>query len=253
MSAEPYSRHITFESVSNFRDIGGYRTNDDHEVAWRRLFRSGDLRHISSSDLTRLKEEIRLTSVIDLRSSIEVEKQGNNILSEASIRYFNIPFITGSGNRNEEEKLFQQFTNMGEFYIHIVQNAEFGKRLVKALEIIAEPDNHPLVFHCAIGKDRTGILTAVLLSVLGVENKYIIEDYALSAPFMEELINRMKVDSEMAKAAEPLPGYFWKAAPESMHLFLSTLQQDYGSVRGYLQEQGAEASLFYRLEKALLI
>ncbi len=252
MATEPNPRSITFESIHNFRDIGGYRTQDGHQVAWRHLFRSGDLRRISSSDLTRLKEEIGLTSVIDLRSPIELKDRTTDPLSEAGIRYYNIPFITDSGDRSEEEKLFKQFTNMGEFYVHLVQHAEFGKRLVQALTIIAEPDNHPLVYHCAVGKDRTGILTAVLLSILGVRDEDIIEDYTLSAPYMEELISRMSTDSEMAKVTEHLPGYFWKAAPESMATFLSTLQREYGSVRGYLEVQGIEPSLFNILEKALL-
>jgi protein-tyrosine phosphatase len=252
MDEESYSRYITFESIRNFRDIGGYQTKDGHEVAWRRIFRSGDLRKITSNDLSRLKEEIKLTSIIDLRSSIEVKEKTTDPLSEAGIRYYNIPFITGSGNREEEEKLFLKFTNMGEFYLHIAKNEEFGRRLLEALEIIAVPENYPLVFHCAVGKDRTGILTAILLSILSVEDEDIIEDYALSAPYMEELISRMKVDPEMAKVTEHLPAYFWKAAPESMALFLSTLRKEFGSIRGYLEAQGIEASLFYRLEKALL-
>jgi len=249
---ELYSRHISFESVPNFRDIGGYRTRDGHTVTWRRLFRSGELGNMTRSDFDRLTEEIGLTSVIDLRSSIEIERHGIGLLSEAGIRYHSISFITGGGNRDEEERLFREFTNMGEFYLHLVQQKEFGKRIVEALEIIAEPGNHPLVFNCAVGKDRTGILAAILLSVLGVEDEDIIEDYSLSNPYMEELINRMNNDARMAEFARRLPAYFWKAAPESMALFLSTLQREYGSVRDFLSAQGVEPFLIQRLESALL-
>lgn len=249
---ELYSRHISFESVPNFRDIGGYRTHDGHTVTWRRLFRSGELGNMTRSDLNRLREEIGLTSVIDLRSAIETERQGAGLLSEAGIGYHNIPFITGGSDRNEEERLFWEFSNMGEFYLHLVQQREFGKRIEEALEVIAEPDNHPLLFHCAVGKDRTGILAAILLSVLGVEDEDIIEDYSLSTPYMEELIERMKNEPKMAEFAKRLPGFFWGAAPESMALFLSTLQREYGSVRDYLRVQGVEPSLIQRLESALL-
>jgi len=248
---EPYSRHIKLEQVINFRDLGGYRARDGYTVAWRRLFRSGDFRNMTGSDLDRLTGEMGLTSVIDLRSGMEVERQGVGLLADAGINYHNISFIAG-GNRDEDERLFREFTNMGEFYLHLVRKNEFGERIVQALEIIAEPENHPLVFHCAIGKDRTGILAAVLLSVLGVEDEVIIEDYTLSTPYMEELLERINSDPEMAKHIKPLPDYFWKAAPESMSLFLSTLKQEYGSVRDYLKVQGIEPSLVQRLEKALL-
>ena len=249
--SELYSRHIKFEHVINFRDLGGYRARDGYTVAWRRLFRSGEFRNMTRSDLDRLTGEIGVTSVIDLRSGIEVERQGVGLLSEADIRYHNISFLAG-GNREEDERLFKEFTNMGEFYLHLVRKSEFGERIAAALEIIAEPENHPLVFHCAIGKDRTGILAAVLLSVLGVKDEDIIEDYSLSAPYMEELLDRINNDPEMAKAIKPLPDYFWKAAPESMALFLSTLRREYGSVRDYVKAQGVEPSLIERLEGALL-
>jgi len=249
--SELYSRHIKFEHVINFRDLGGYRARDGYTVAWRRLFRSGEFRNMTRSDFNLLTGEIGVTSVIDLRSSIEVERQGVGLLSEADIRYHNISFLAG-GNREEDERLFKEFTNMGEFYLHLVRKSEFGERIAAALEIIAEPENHPLVFHCAIGKDRTGILAAVLLSVLGVKDEDIIEDYSLSAPYMEELLERINNNPEMAKAIKPLPDYFWKAAPESMALFLSTLRREYGSVRDYVKAQGVEPSLIKRLESSLL-
>ncbi len=235
----------------NFRDLGGYPARDGYTMAWRRLFRSGEFRNMTGNDLDRLTGEIGLTSVIDLRSNLEVERQGIGLLSETDIRYHNISFIAG-GNREEDERLFRELTNMGEFYLHLVRKSEFGERIVAALEIIAEPENHPLVFHCAIGKDRTGILAAILLSILGVEDEVIIEDYTLSTPYMEELLGRINSDPEMAKHIKPLPDYFWKAVPESMSLFLSTLRREYGSIGDYLKAQGTEPSLVQRLEKALL-
>lgn len=248
---ESNSRHIKLEKVVNFRDIGGYRTRDGNTVAWRRVFRSGDLAKMSDSDYNHLADEIALNSVLDLRSDMETKK-GICPLTKAGITYYNIPFMHDGGDREEEDRLFSQFSNMGHFYLHLVQDPEFGKSVLQALELIAEPDNHPLVFHCAVGKDRTGILAAVLLSVLGVADDDIIEDYSLSGPYMDELLVREEDNPEFVKAIERLPEYFWKAAPESMTLFLSTLQREYGSVEDYLNAQGIESSLIHRLKKALL-
>jgi protein-tyrosine phosphatase len=249
---EQPSRHIAFDAVLNFRDLGGYPTRDGRRVAWRRLFRSGDFLHMTEGDLRRLTVDIGITSVIDLRSSPEVTEHGIGLLARANIRYHNISFIAG-GNREEDERLLQQLTSMGEFYLHLVRQGGFGGLILRALEIIAGAENHPLVFHCAMGKDRTGILAAVLLGILGVEDRHIIEDYALSTPYIEEFDRQLRSNPEIAGEIEKLPGYLFEATPESMSLFLSTLHREYGSVKGYLEAQGAGPDLFPRLEKALLV
>jgi protein-tyrosine phosphatase len=249
--AKQYSRQITFDSIPNFRDLGGYSTRGGDTVAWRRLFRSGDLRHMTPGDFKKLKEEIRLATVIDLRSAREIERQGIGLLSKAAIRYHSVPFIAGA-NLAEDERLFRQCRNMGEFYLHIVRHKDFGSQIVAALEVIAEPENHPLIFYCAVGKDRTGMLASILLSVLGVADEDIISDYSLSAPYIEALRKQINSDPKMEKVANPLPGYFWEATPDSMALFLAEIRREYGSVEDYLKAQGAEPSLTHRLEKALL-
>jgi protein-tyrosine phosphatase len=250
--AERYSRQINFESVINFRDLGGYKARGGRMVAWRRLFRSGELHHMTRSDFNRLTGEIRLASVIDLRSAIERERQGIGLLSEAGVKYHSVSFLSDGGDRKANEQRYSNFSNMGEFYIYLVRKREFGQQIIEALKIIAASENHPLIFHCAIGKDRTGILAAILLNILGAGDEDIITDYSLSAPYMAELIGRKDSEPEIAQAVKVLPAYFWEAAPESMALFLAELRREYGSARGYVEAQGAEPSLIERLEAALL-
>jgi len=249
--AEQYSRHVKFENVMNFRDLGGYRARDGCTVAWRRLFRSGEFRNLTRGELERLTGEIGLTSVIDLRSSMEVERQGIGLLAEADIKYCNIAFKTDD-DPGANASRYEHCTNMGEFYLEMARQKDYGKRIIEALEVIADPKNHPMVFHCAVGKDRTGMLAAVLLSLLGVAEKDIIEDYALSEPYMDELLARLKNNPQKNDPPMDIPDYFWKASPESMNLFLSTLKREYGSIEEYLAEQGADSSLVRRLESALL-
>ena len=247
-----YSRHLNFEQIINFRDIGGYRARDGRTVAWRRIFRSGDLAKMNDNDLSRLKGEIALKSVIDLRSETEIQGQDRSPLTKADVKYHHVPFMTDAGNREEDERIFRTITNMGEFYLYLIRRNTFGRSIVAALKIIADPGNHPLVFHCAVGKDRTGILAAVLLSVLGVAEDDIIKDYTLSEPYMDELLKRTNDDPEMAEFVRQIPGFFWKAAPESMIMFLATLRREHGSITDYLEAQGADKSLVNRLEGSLL-
>jgi protein-tyrosine phosphatase len=202
---------------------------------------------MTSHDIIQLKEEIRLRSVIDLRSSRQLEPFSP--LNEVGVEYYNIPLID---RRNDKENVYQDFSNLGEVYSYRVRHEEFGRRVVEALEIIAEPDNLPLVFHCSAGKDRTGVLTAIVLGILGVTDEDIIEDYTLTSPYMKELINRWNNDPKEAEALKNVPEYLLEASPESMTFFLSTLKREYGSIRGYVEAHGAEVSLIHRLETALL-
>jgi len=254
MNKYSYSRHIRFESVLNFRDLGGYRTQRGQTVAWQRLFRSGELHYMTKRDMVKLKEEIKLRSVIDLRNSTELEEFGVGLLSEISVKYYNIPLITLSDrDRDRERVLFKEFSNQGEIYLYHIANEEFGRRVVEALEIIADSDNHPLVFHCSAGKDRTGIFTAIVLGILGIADEDIIKDYTLSALYIKEIIERLNSNPRWAEALKNVPEYRLEVAPESMILFLSTLKREYGSVKGYVEAYGAEESLIHRLENTLLV
>jgi protein-tyrosine phosphatase len=255
MSENSYSRCIDFESVRNFRDLGGYRTQGGQIVAWQRLFRSGELRHITRRDIAKLKGEIRLNAVIDLRNSIS-DFLGVGPLSELRVKYFSVPLdIFPPINSNEYEReraLFWGFSNSGEVYSYRIRQPKFGQRVIEALQIIAEQDNLPLVFYCNAGKDRSGILAAIVLSVLGVADEDIIQDYTITAPYMKEFIERWNNDPLTADVNRKLPPYQLEASAESMALFLSTLKREYGSGRGYLEAQGADSSLVHRLENALL-
>jgi protein-tyrosine phosphatase len=248
---ESYNRHIKFENVINFRDIGGYPARDGYTVAWRRIFRSGEFRHMTRNDLEKLTGEIGLTSVLDLRSGSELENGGKELLEGAEIRYRNIAFMTDD-DPEANASHYAHCTNMGEFYLVMARQPGYGPRIVEALEVIADPANHPLVFNCAVGKDRTGMLAAVLLSVLGVKDEVIVEDYTLSGPYMEVLRNRITNDPQAPADVKNMPDFFWKASPESMSLFLSTIRNEYSSIVDYLKAQGADRSLVARLEKALL-
>jgi protein-tyrosine phosphatase len=263
--SQSYPRHIQFESVPNFRDLGGYRTHDGCAVAWRRLFRSAACHKMNDRDMARLKQEINPRAVIDLRRPKDPEKDPEVILlKEIGARHYPIPFSTwpwpGPSKRpdrsayvNDEAKANSNATNMGEIYLYRISEQPFGKRLVDALEIIAERENHPLVFHCTAGKDRTGILAAMVLAAMGVVDEDIVEDYTLSAPLMKDIRDRMTSDPDTARGVKDLPDFQWEASAESMAVFLSLLRREYGSADGYLQANGAGRSLVDRLKGAMLV
>lgn len=242
-----YSREINFDGIINCRDIGGYKAEGGRIVAWRRLFRSGYVHPMTEHDLNRLKEELKLTSVINLRRNKAGQQKEVSLLSDAGIKYYNAPFFS-----YQQEELGLDFSNMGEAFLFRIRHKEYAKPIIDALEIIADPKNLPLLFHCGAGKDRSGLVAAFVLSVVGVAESDIIADYILSAPYMRELVAGMMNDSNTPEEEKNLPAYTWEATVESMALFLTGLKREFGSARGYLEMNGADKSLFGRLEKALL-
>jgi protein-tyrosine phosphatase len=242
------SREIKFEGIVNCRDLGGYRAEGGRTVTRQRLFRSGYIHQATTRDLNRLKEELKLTSVINLRGNKAGQQKEVSLLNDAGIKYFNTPFFS-----YQQEELHLDFTNMGEAFLFRIRHKEYAKPIIAALEIIADPKNLPLLFHCGAGKDRSGVLATFVLSVLGVVDDDIIADYILSAPYMADMVAGMMKDPGTPEEEKNLPAYTWEATAESMALFLSGLKQEFGSARGYLEINGADRSLFERLAKALLI
>jgi protein-tyrosine phosphatase len=205
------------------------------------------------ADFQKLKDKLNIKTVIDLRSDFEIAKDGLGLISGSGIKYFQIPLIKDGGDKEANIGRYRSHTNMGQFYVCLSGQKDFSNGIIEALETIAVPDNHPLVFHCSAGRDRTGFLASILLSALGVPGNQIENDYCLSEPCVRKIVNQRKANPEIDDVNTGLPDYFWETSPASIALLLSTLDKEYGSVDKYLLSQGAELSLVRRLEQALLV
>jgi protein-tyrosine phosphatase len=246
-------RQIDFQGIYNFRDMGGYQTKSGRSLAWGLVFRSGDLKYATPEDIDRLKEVIKLTSVLDLRNEEELSRSEGKPFLGFGGHYFNVPLITGDPRDGVEKMPFNAFANLGEVYAFFIGRGSYGQRVVDALEIIADRRNHPLVFHCSAGKDRTGVLASILLCALGVSDQDIIQDYTMSGPFIKSHIARICKDPETERLILSMPLYMHESAADSMILFLELIRRDYGSIWDYLKLHGADIRLQVNLERALLI
>jgi protein-tyrosine phosphatase len=248
--AETFDRHLRFKSVHNFRDIGGYRGHKGKTVAWRRVFRSGEFRNITREDLERMTKELGVNHVIDLRSGSELKNNGNGLLEGCGIKYCNIAFMK---DENGDPPLnYGQMTHLGDFYLALMSDKDFGGKVVQALEMIADPKNHPLVFHCAVGKDRTGMLAAMLFKLLGVKETDIIQDYTLSGPYMAEVKASLFSNPKTHEAMPQIPDILWSAVAPSMEVLLANLKREYGSAGQYLRKMGMDDDLPRQLRSILL-
>lgn len=119
------------------------------------------------------------------------------------------------------------------------------------LELCADETRHPIAFYCTAGKDRTGLISAIILSVLGVSDEDIVEDYSLSANVYAEMNdNKAMVGALTQRNLNPKT--FLTAPPQVMRDTLNQLRQDYGSVEGYLDSIGFSAEDRQKLRSALL-
>jgi protein-tyrosine phosphatase len=248
-------RVIPFEGIANFRDLGGYAASVGRATAWRRLYRSGDPTGMTARDKDFLKSEIKLKTVIDLSSSDEVKKpKETRLFEEIGVEYFNMPFRWSVADYYQREnERYVKTSDMGAIYLYRISNTGFAGILKQALEILADPQYYPLLFHCGAGKDRTGVLASMLLSLAGTADEDIIADYVLTELDGEEFRRRLYSHPDITEEEKKLLGFSWWARPEYMQTFLDGLRKEYGGVAGYLKKFGAEKTLVKRLKKALLV
>jgi len=220
------SRTLEFEGCVNFRDLGGYRTADGRMVAWRRLFRADGLNKLTPGDRKQLVD-LGLTTVIDLRTLDEAEQRGSFPVDDVPVRYVGLP-LTDVLPATEDLPDWKEAAYVATRYGAMV--SEGGPVLTEAIHVLAGGDALPAVMHCSAGKDRTGVLSALVLAFLGVPDEVIIEDYALSAAAMERLLERLK--AEYPEAEEAVMRYapaILHVMPETMEQFLAALLLEYGT------------------------
>jgi protein-tyrosine phosphatase len=244
-------RLIGLEAVHNFRDLGGYPTASGQSTKWRTLFRSDGLYRLRGADDMSRVRQLGLKSVIDLRTEREQRDQGifptDDI--EVSFHHLSIVDVTWSDTETPE------FDDEVEFLVWGYRDMlEIGSsRFADAMHVLAQTDSVPAVFHCAAGKDRTGVLAALLLSSLGVDDAHICADYGLTQDAMQRTIAWSKVHRpELAERYATIPKAFLAADPRAMQIVLTELAQKHGSVRNYVREIGVADATVEALGNLLL-
>lgn len=240
------ARHIELQGCLNFRDLGGYPTGDGRTLRWGRLFRSDALHQLSAADIGRLRDELGIGTIIDLRSSAEVQSEGRGPLELGPFALHHIPLFEGDTQSRPERPPDQ---SLADIYFLLAQFAR--EPIARVVRVLAESES-PAVYHCAAGKDRTGVISAVLLGLLGVEDEVIVADYALSATNIDAIIARLEAAEGYRTMLSQLPPETMHALPETMAGFLARLRERYGSAEGYALESGLGADVVDRLRRTLL-
>lgn len=227
----------------NFRDLGGLPTEDGRVTRGRRFFRSDSLQEVTEEDVTRLKRELGLMFVIDLRGAEESVAEGRGRLDQLPLCHINIPLrdFQSLVDLDAPEHLSAPGDGAAEvaggpLMPHYVHNLEADPNMVVAVDLIANALGYgPTVVHCAFGKDRTGIVTALILRMVGVTEDAVVADYMASSENVERFIERARRIPRYAPFADL---DVWRCDERMIRFFLRELEERYGSATEWALGKG---------------
>lgn len=258
------SPHVVFESLYNFRDLGGHRTADGSTTAAGVLFRADGLHRASPSDRRRLLS-LGIRTVVDLRS--DGERRAEGIFGAPTVRVHHAPLIERVWGEGERPVWAREDLDgpglLASLYDWLL--SERADVIASAVTALAESDG-PAVFHCSAGKDRTGLVAALLLSTCGVATETIAADYAGSAAAMPGLQRWYRDNDPRSPVAGPTSGgvderdaaeaaravAHLAAEPATMLQTLEAVAARWGSARRYLVVAGVPEGHLRRLVERMV-
>ncbi len=256
----PTPAWIDLEGAANVRDVGGLPTVDGRSTRRDVLIRADNLQGLTPGDVARLVDRLGVGSVVDLRTTGEVHLEGPGPLA-AQVPHYHlslIPELPGEPDEEEVDRAIptrtdragEDRTDMTGYYLGYVEQAPTN--LAAALRVIADPGNGATIVHCAAGKDRTGTVIAIALSLAGVTREAVVADYAASADRIDAVLARLKAsptygpDLRTATVDDVVP------RAGSMERFLDEIDRRYGGPHGLAMSIGVDEETVARLATRLV-
>lgn len=238
--------------LANFREVRG-STLSGLQVAPRKLFRSDDLSTIDEMEAERIAS-LGISLIVDLRSVEEVENLGRGPLENFSIDYLHLPLLVGEmANSTGMQLPEMEFTNemLGLWYAKVAQTA--AEVMAEGFSRIAEQDS-AVVFHCAVGKDRTGVFAAGLQETLGVSRQEIIEDFERTNERLPQVLARL-ADSQPMWSEDVIKrsGALLRADAAAIETMFANLDAQFGGLGDLLASRGLTSELREELRGKFLV
>lgn len=215
--------HIPLQGACNTRDLGGYPLEDGRATARYAFIRCETPFKMTPADIDTLLS-LGVGGVIDLRNQSEIEREPNPFATNARVKYWNIPLFAGAIGPHQFEKL-----TMGDLYVHMLDNAQpgFAQVFRAALETRGS-----VLFHCSAGKDRTGLVAALLLLNAGVDRGVVVQEYCYTQVLLRPWVeNQLR---QASRAGMNLSARMLDADEEYIAKAIDHIGSVYGSARGYL-------------------
>ena len=224
-------RHLGLAGTYNLRDTGGYRTLDGRTTRWRTFFRADSLHRLPPAAQTTLLE-YGVRTIIDLRRADEQHVAPNVFAGSPTVAYHQVSLLVDAppDRRVRPRPLVDTYRMILD---------ERQEPLRQILATLAAPGGLPAVVHCTAGKDRTGLIVALVLGLVGVPVTTIVEDYVLTAQY---LVGTYLDEVRQRAAKNAIPWEWYQRQidcyPEFMHTTLQYIEERYGSIAAYVRAIG---------------
>ncbi|MGH2458322.1 MAG: tyrosine-protein phosphatase [Chloroflexota bacterium] len=241
------ARRLAWEGCPNARDLGGYPTADGRQTRWGSVFRADCPSRLTDAGRAELVAS-GVRTIVDLRLPAELVTNPNPFASPgvSGIAFWHESFIDPTFTTTPSEKI----TLAGD-YQRMLQR--FSHRVAAIVRRIADAPEGPVLFHCWAGKDRTGLISALLLELAGVPREIVAADYALSEEYgrarAREWLEKGPGGTRAERAAELAWG---RPTSEVMHETLADLDERHGGAEGYLRQAGVSADEIGRLRERVV-
>ena len=247
---------VDLDGAVNVRDVGGLPTVDGRTTRSGVLLRSDNLQDLSEADVRLLVEQLGLRTVLDLRTDGEVELEGPGPLrARPEIAHHHLTLIPhGFDGRAEVTRAIPDEDapahSMAHFYVDYVRDAPAN--VATALRLLADPASRLSVVHCAAGKDRTGVIVALALSLAGVTRDAVVADYALSGERIGAVRDRLVASPTYAADVGSRSLDSMRPHADNMKRFLDAVDRDYGGPHGLAMAVHVDEETVDRLRARLL-
>lgn len=229
-------RNILLDGALNVRDVGGCANTAGKKIRHGKIYRGDNLDQLTLEDIQKLKS-LHINLDIDLRSPEEWGRWPDLLSQVQGVRYERIPLISTIDPVDLPNTLT-------ELYIYLLDHSQ--KEFAQVFRQILNNAEGVTLFHCSAGKDRTGLVSAMLLLLAGVEEKIVIEDYSESADNLKPMLEKF------AEANNPALRAFLTARLEDILPFLNRLNEKYGGAEGYMKAIGLSEEEIEKIRQILL-
>jgi protein-tyrosine phosphatase len=230
------NRVIPMQEVFNCRDIGGYPNKNKRQTQWGKLYRSGTLALANAHD-THILKQLKIKTIIDFRTERD---SYSHPLQYKSEQVFNLP-LRGNNYNAFFDKILSEKMKRGDVIVYsqdvfsflLENNADY---FIKMFDVLLDENNYPVVFFCSLGKDRSAIATALILSALDVDRETILNDYLLSNDLID-LSSLVKNASSFKTPVQETITALFSANREFLTYALDRIEKDYDSMQNYLEKE----------------